>query len=514
LGVKEKQVATPALTGSADTAPANGPKSAGTTRASVTAPADRTKNAPAVPAQGVHATPQERAARGKVARAEVPRADHAVWVAPADRPDPIALLEAQAVTRVPELVPIRYGRMLTSPFTFYRGAAAIMAADLARTPSTGLHVQLCGDAHLANFGAFASPERDLVFNINDFDETLPGPWEWDVKRLASSFEICARDRGFGTKDRRAAVVAAVASYRQAMREFAAMRNLDLWYTQLNMAGMLNRWGAQASQKDLQALQARAAKAHTRDTMGAFAKLTHRVNGHVKIVSAPPLIVPIEELMPDEAQDKLEETMHHYLHAYRRSLISDRRHLLEDYRLVHLARKVVGVGSVGTRAWIMLLLGRDDDDPLFLQIKEVQASVLEPYAGKSRFTSHGQRVVEGQRLTQAASDIMLGWERLEGLDGITRDFYTRQLWDWKISADLETITPGRLVMYAEMCGWTLARAHARSGDRIALAAYLGGSDAFDQAIAEFAVAYAQQNERDYQALGEAVKSGRITAKTGV
>jgi uncharacterized protein (DUF2252 family) len=418
------------------------------------------------------------------------------------------------VTRVPELVPIRYGRMLSSPFAFYRGAAAIMAADLARTPSTGLHVQLCGDAHLANFGAFASPERELVFNINDFDETLPGPWEWDVKRLAASFEICGRDRGFGTKERRAAVVAAVASYRQVMREFAAMRNLDLWYTQLNMAGMLNRWGAQLSPKDLQAFQARAAKAHTRDTMSAFAKLTHRVSGEVKIVSAPPLIVPIEELMPDEAQDKLEETMRHYLHAYRRSLISDRRHLLDGYRFVHLARKVVGVGSVGTRAWIMLLLGRDDDDPLLLQIKEAQASVLEPYAGKSRFTCHGQRVVEGQRLTQAVSDIMLGWERLEGPDGVTRDFYARQLWDWKMSADLATISPRRLAIYAQMCGWTLARAHARSGDRIALAAYLGGSDAFDQAIAEFAVAYAQQNERDYQALGEAVKSGRISAETSV
>ncbi len=461
-----------------------------------------------------HLTPQERAALGKRARASVPRSSHGAWNPPVNRLDPVAVLEGQAVTRVPELVPIRYGRMLVSPFTFYRGAAAIMAADLAATPSSGLTVQACGDAHLSNFGLFASPERELLFDINDFDETHPGPWEWDVKRLAASLAIAGRNNGFSAKQRAEVVRTAVGGYRQAMIEFAAMRNLDVWYSHLRVQEGLPRLRALLGKRSIAQAEAVVDKARTKDSLQAFDRLTRIVDGRRRIVSDPPLIVPIEEILAPEQAEAVRLSMSTLLRTYRRSLVSDRRYLLEGFRLVHLARKVVGVGSVGTRAWILLMLGRDDDDPLFLQAKEAQASVLAPYVGKSRYANQGQRVVQGQRLMQAASDIFLGWERAHGLDGVDRDFYIRQLRDWKGSWAPEVMDPQAMGLYGKMCAWTLARAHARSGDRIAIASYLGSGDVFDRAVTDLAEAYADQNERDYDALRRAVKDGRVEAQTGV
>jgi len=456
----------------------------------------------------------ERAAIGRTARARTPRESHAVWEPPAERPDPIALLEEQARSRVADLVPIRYGRMLVSPFAFYRGAAVIMAADLSRTPQSGIHAQLCGDAHLANFGGFASPERDLVFNINDFDETLPGPWEWDVKRLAVSIEIAGRERAFSGKERQACVLGAVEEYRRAMHEFATQSNLAVWHALLDVAAIRQRWGQELRPRGEKRLDQRVAEAHAKDNVRAFERLTRRVDGQLQLVSTPPLVVRAEELLPGEAHRQLEDIVRDFIRSYRQTLLIDRRRLVEEYRYVDIARKVVGVGSVGTRTWIILLIGRDDTDPLFLQIKEAQASVLEPYVGRSRYAKHGERVVNGQRLIQAAPDILLGWDRMQVFDDVQRDYYVRQLWDWKVAAQIETMTPRVLSVYAKMCAWTLARAHARSGDRIAIAAYLGKNDRFAQAIATFSVSYANQNEQDYAALAEAVKSGRIKAETGV
>ncbi|MDR3685538.1 MAG: DUF2252 domain-containing protein [Coriobacteriia bacterium] len=462
----------------------------------------------------VHLTPDEHRARGKAARVAVPRASHAVWEPFDGRPNPVDLLEEQAATRVPELVPIRYGRMLVSPFTFYRGGAYIMASDLARTPVSGLNVQLCGDAHLSNFGGFASAERRMVFDINDFDETLPGPWEWDVKRLAASFEIAGRDRGFSAKKRRSGVMAVARSYREAMASFAEMRDLDVWYSRLDIEAILPELQRQVSAKRGAQVANNVAKAHTKDSMKAFAKLTHIVDGEPKIVSTPPLIVPISELLPELEAREFEKSIRTILRRYRTSLQNDRRVLVERFRFADLARKVVGVGSVGTRAWIVLMLGRDDEDPLFLQVKEASASVLEPFVGASAFKNHGQRVVEGQRLMQASSDIFLGWVHVTGVDGVERDFYVRQLWDWKISAQIETFDPSMLVAYSGVCGWTLARAHARSGDRAAIAAYLGSGTAFDEAIGDFSAAYADQNEADYAIFKASVESGRLEAQTGL
>ena len=461
-----------------------------------------------------HLTVEERAARGKAARGDIARGALGEWSPAPGRRDPIDILEEQARTRVPELVPIRYGRMLVSPFAFYRGAAAVMAADLAQSPRTGLRAQLCGDAHLSNFGAFAAPDRRLIFGVNDFDETLPGPFEWDVKRLVASFAVAARELGFAPKVRQTVTSTAAQSYRESMQTFAAERNMDLWYERIDVETDLLNMTSQATAKERKRAERSVAKARTKDSLKAFAKLTQVVDGERRIVSDPPLIVRLDELAGAASAVELHEALRLLIRAYRRTLSRDRRLLLERFRYVDAARKVVGVGSVGTRAWIVLMLGRDDDDPLFLQAKEAEASVLEPYLGKSQFANHGQRVVEGQRLMQSASDIMLGWIRVVGLDGVERDFYIRQLWDSKGSAVIETMSPNVLTWYAQVCGRTLARAHARSGDAVSIAAYLGVGVAFDRALTSFAEAYADQNERDYSALQEAVKAGRITAETGL
>jgi uncharacterized protein (DUF2252 family) len=453
----------------------------------------------------------ERAAAGRAARSRAPRSSHGDWAPAAGRQDPIAILEAQASSRVPELIPIRHGRMAVSPFTFFRGAAAVMAADLAVTATSGLRVQACGDAHLSNFGVFAAPDRRLVFDLNDFDETLPGPWEWDVKRLAASFEIAARENGFKRKQRDTILLAVGRRYREAMCGFARLRNLEVWYARLD-EDAIRAQIRQAGQKLTRRVEKGAAKARAKDSLRALDRLTHRVDGELRIVSQPPLVVPIEELLPDEERKAdVEAMVRGVIESYAESLKDDRRRLLESYTFRHIAHKVVGVGSVGTRAWIILLTGRDDEDPLFLQAKEAQPSVLEPYAGDSEFDNHGRRVVEGQWLMQAASDSFLGWCPATGIDGKRRDFYVRQLWDGKGSTDVEAMAPQAMEVYAQICGWTLARAHARSGDAVAIGGYLGSGDAFDRAIAEFSRLYADQNERDHAALLAAIDSGRLQAE---
>ena len=465
------------------------------------------------PSEVEHLSREQRKARGKAARKEVPRESHSVF-APEVRLNPIDLLEEQTTTRVPELVPIRYGRMSVSPFTFYRGAALIMASDLATTPTSGLVTQLCGDAHLSNFGMFGSPERHLVFDVNDFDETSVGPWEWDVKRLAASLEIGGRDDGFKDKERRDAVLTGVRSYRTAMRSFAQMTNLEVWYAHIDVDQVLPQIKAETAPKRAKELDKALAKTKTRDSMQAFNKLTEEVDGEPRIVSQPPLIVPLVELLDEDQRERVEETLTTILRSYRKTLETDRRHLLEEFQFVEAARKVVGVGSVGTRAWVVLMRGIDNRDPLFLQVKEAEDSVLERFAGRSEYSNHGQRVVAGQRLMQATSDIFLGWDRFAGIDGTPRDYYFRQFRDWKGSVEIDSLRPAGLAIYARLCGWTLARAHARSGDRVAIASYLGKSDTFDRAIAEFSVIYADQNQIDYEALRAAVEQGSIKAETGV
>ena len=458
--------------------------------------------------------PEDSIAFGRAARARVPRSSHADWQPAPDRQDPVEILLAQGATRQPDLVPLRHTRMLESPFAFYRGGAAIMAADLAGTPTSGITVQCCGDAHLANFGGFQSPERTMVFDINDFDETLPGPWEWDVKRLAASLVLASRARGFDDTIATSAVGQAIGRYRHAMREFAAMPNLDVWYARLDLTGIIERWGANVSKARIAHMERNVQEARSKNSLKAFAKLTERVNGTVRIRHDPPLLERFEDFLPEGEAADLEERTRRWIQAYRRTLEPDRRRVLDSYRIVDFARKVVGVGSVGTRCWVALLVGRDHDDPLFLQVKEAEASVLEPHLGRSKQANHGQRVVLGQRLMQAASDIFLGWERAEGTDGRQRDFYLRQLWDGKISADLTTIEPGVLPIYGKMCGWTLARAHARSGDRIAIASYLGSGNTFDRALVEFALAYADQNSRDHAAARAAADAGRLPTASPV
>jgi hypothetical protein len=462
-----------------------------------------------------HLTVAERAALGKVARKVSPRTGHAEW-SPGQRTlDPLDLLAEQAITRVPELVPIRYGRMAVSPFTYFRGAALPMAADLATAAPSGIRVQLCGDAHLSNFGGFASPERDLVFDVNDFDETHPGPFEWDLKRLAVSLEVAGRARGFDAATNRTIVLDAMGIYRQTIRNFALLPKLDIWYAKLDQAAILSQWGSDLGKATLASLARAVTKASSKDRLKARDKLTQVVDGELQFLNDPPLLMPLEDVFAEpEHAATLESSLTAALASYRRTITADRRALLDTFRYVTTARKVVGVGSVGTRCWLALFVGHDNDDPLFLQIKQAEPSVLERFTTKSTASNHGQRVVEGQRLMQAASDIFLGWQRIHAPDGVTRDFYVRQLWDWKASASVDTMDPELLGVYAGMCAWTLARAHARSGDVVALASYLGGTATFDRAIADFAIAYADQNESDHDALVTAIRDGAVTATSGV
>jgi uncharacterized protein (DUF2252 family) len=456
-------------------------------------------------------TPKERESAGKAARSHAPRSCHADWEPPTDRADPVELLMRQDANRVPELVPIRHGRMLASPFAFYRGAAAIMAADLASCPSSGLQVQLCGDAHLSNFGVFMAPDRRLIFDINDFDETCPGPFEWDVKRLAASFAVAGRALGLKRSKRRTAIAAAAAGYRNEIRRLARMRDLDVWYARVDFE-TLERVAESLPSRQRKALARNAAKAEHKDSLRAFGKLTRIDGDQLRIRSDPPLIVSVDDMLQDGDDPALVEAhIRGLIEAYRGTLSPDVRQLMGRYRYVHLAHKVVGVGSVGTRCWIVLMLGHDRDDPLFLQVKEAGPSVLAPFTAGARYKHQGRRVVEGQRLMQAASDILLGWIRADGVvDGKPRDFYVRQLWDGKGSAEIETMDSESLRLYATLCGQTLARGHARSGDRIAIAAYLGAGDGFDEAISDFARTYADQNERDYAQFSDGVDSGRLEA----
>jgi uncharacterized protein (DUF2252 family) len=404
--------------------------------------------------------------------------------------------------------------MMASPFAFYRGAALVMAADLAKSPSSGLTVQLCGDAHMSNFGIYASPERRLVFDVNDFDETHPGPFEWDLKRLIASLAVAGRENGFTPKQRRKIELAAAAGYREAMTEFAGQGNLAIWYSHLDMDDVVTQIGNQLDARRKALAQVMLDKAQGRDSVQALAKLTTMVDGRARILSQPPLLVPLEELVGEQEAKQAYERLRTLIRSYRSTLQWDRRHLLEQFELVQVARKVVGVGSVGTRAWILLFEGIDGGDPLFLQAKEAQASVLSGFVKSSGFKNQGERVVTGQQLMQATSDIFLGWLRFPGPDGIERDFYLRQLRDGKGSVVVEAMVPDGMRLYGRICGQTLARAHARSGDRVAIAAYLGSSDRFDKALADFAETYALQNELDHAALLEASKLGRVTAQLGL
>lgn len=476
-------------------------------------------------------TVAERQSLGSGARTGTPRSSHAGWAPAAGRRKPVDLLEEQNAAREPDLVPVRHGRMMVSPFTFYRGAARVMAEDLKDTPTAGLNVQLCGDAHLSNFGVFGSPERRLVFDLNDFDETLPGPFEYDVKRMAASFMVAARDNGFTPADARAAAMTAVTAYREAMAGFAQQGTMDIWYASLDedmIKGAIRGAGKTAAKSRASAGQAKggqakmaklaekrvgqaAAKARARDSLQALSKLGELAGGQYRIVSQPPVVIPVRDLAPELSPDRLDTLIREQFTAYRASLQPDMRHLLGHFEVVDFAHKVVGVGSVGTRCFIVLLQGRDASDPLFLQVKEATTSVLEEHLPRSRYRQHGQRVVQGQRLMQATSDIYLGWTR--GVD-VTRHFYWRQLRDMKGSVAIEDMTPLGLELYARICGWTLARAHARSGDPIAIAAYLGRGDTFDRAITDFTERYADQNERDYEEFTAAIKSGRLSAVEGV
>ena len=461
-----------------------------------------------------HLTRAQRESRGDAARVLLPRSGLAALGALDTRPDPIDLLVSQGTTRVPELVPLRYGRMATSAFAFYRGAALIMASDLAATPDSGLDVQLCGDAHISNFGLYGTPERRLLFDLNDFDETLPGPFEWDVKRLVASAEIAARGLDIDTKERRSILLEIAKAYRTAMRTFARQPNLDVWYARLDVDDHLREFSSTLGKAQQKKTQSTVRKARSRDHLKAVEKLTEVVGGSRRFLSDPPLVTTLVELLGETAAHEFTEAMGKLISAYRSSLQPDRQHLLNQYRVVDMARKVVGVGSVGTRAWIVLLQGVDDSDFLVLQAKEAQVSVLEQFLGASEYTQSGQRVVEGQRLMQAASDTMLGWQRNTGIDGVERDFYIRQLRDWKGSAVVEEMTPDGFRQYGGLCAWTLARAHARSGDRVAIASYLGGSKAADEAFATFAVEYADRTERDYASLLAAISTGRLEAVHGI
>jgi len=458
-------------------------------------------------------TPAERSiAEGRSQAEQVPPASLGDFTPASDR-DPVGLLEQQDANRIPELVPVRHGRMLVSPFAFFRGAALPMAADLATMPRTGLTVQLCGDAHVSNFGVFGSPERRLVFDLNDFDETLPGPFEWDVRRLVASTAVAGRESGFGRKQRRKVALATARFYRETMAEFAALPIMEVWYARLDIEDRLADLRSSMSKKQVKGVEGQIARARTRDSMQALRKLTTVVDGERRFVADPPLIVPLEDLEADVPVDEVYRALHTVVGQYARTLLPDRRALLERFRVSRVARKVVGVGSVGTRAWVILLDPQDGLDPLLLQAKEATRSVLAPYLGDSEFDHQGERVVTGQRLMQAATDVLLGWERTAFPGRPPADYYLRQLRDWKYSVDLGSHDPARMSTYGRLCAWTLARAHARTGDRLAIAAYLGDSEDFDHAMADFAEAYADLNDRDFAVLGEAAATGRIAVESG-
>jgi uncharacterized protein (DUF2252 family) len=467
------------------------------------------------PRTGARAEFTRRAEGGRAARKSAPRSSHGSWAASPSRTDPVALLEQQAVSRVADLVPIRYARMLVSPLAFFRGAAGIMAADLAETPTSGITVQLCGDAHLSNFGVFGTPERNLIFDLNDFDETIPGPWEWDLKRLAASFEVAGRYRGFSRTQRTLICRTVARGYRERMRAASSSPVLRAWYARLDakqVAEIVRREHREnrATKKTVDRTVWMLTKARTRDSMRAFTKLVDVVDGVMRIRPDPPLIVPLSDLAPADRDRKQNESeMRELLRQYQ-STLSDQAHPLNEFEFVDMARKVVGVGSVGTRAWIVLLRGRDDSDPLLLQAKEAQASALQPYLPASEYDNQGERVVRGKRLMQAASDVFLGWQTVTGLDGVPRDFYVRQLHDWKGGAEIETMSSRGMMIYSRVCGETLARAHGRGGDRVAIAGYLGSGEVFDRAVARFAHRYADQNELDYRAFQGAVASGRLSS----
>jgi uncharacterized protein (DUF2252 family) len=457
-------------------------------------------------------SPKERHAAGKALRAGAPLDAHAAFSRTPKSPDPVTLLEEQGADRLPELVPIRYGRMLQSPFAFYRGAARVMAADLAGAPSSGLTVQMCGDAHVSNFGLYGSPERRLVFDANDFDETLPGPFEHDVKRLVASLVIAGREKGLGRRQRRAQAVAAGRRYREAMARFAAARDIDVWYSHIDADELPQQLSSRLDSGARKRLARAMEKARSRDSLQAFGKLSEVVDGQLRIRAEPPLLVPLSDLLPENEEQDLESAFNELIRQYRANLPSDVRTLLERYSFVDMARKVVGVGSVGTRCWVVLRIGRDADDPLLLQIKEAPPSVHAEFVGPSQYTNEGERVVAGQRLMQATSDIFLGWQRTAGIDGVERDFYVRQLRDWKGSFEMEELRPDGLSTYGEVCAWCLARAHARSGDRIAIAGYLGSSPAFENSLVDFGEAYADVTESDHRRLAEAAAAGRVRAQS--
>jgi len=456
----------------------------------------------------------ERVAHGHGLRADLPHQRQAAWSPPRNRADPLAILARQSAERIAELIPIRYGRMAASQFAFFRGAAAVMAADLAGTPTAGLNAQLCGDAHLLSFGMFDTPERTLVFGLNDFDETLPGPIEWDIKRCAASIEVAGRDLQLTEGERQSAVLATVRSYREAMIDFAGRRNLEVWSARLSAIELEQRMSAVEGHRTESAVKKAMRKSLRHDHLRAFGRLCGQSSGELRFISSPPLMVPVEELLDQQERERYVAVIGSFLEQYRGSLQPHLRALVESYRFAGMARKVVGVGSVGTRDWVVLLTGRDASDPLLLQLKEATRSVLEPYAGRSGYESQGRRVVEGQRFMQAASDNLLGHYHLNALDGQMHDFYVRQLWDGKSSIDVARLSARGLAAYGEACGWTLARGHARSGDRIAMAAFLGEDDAFERAVAEFAVTYADVNEGDHRRLVEEIDAGRIDAAPGI
>jgi hypothetical protein len=437
-------------------------------------------------------------ASGKLLRQAAPREGHSVWKKPANRADPIEQLALSDAERLPELVPVRYGRMLASPFTFFRGAAGVMAADLATRAASGVRVQACGDCHLLNFGGFATPERNIIFDINDFDETLPAPWEWDVKRLAASFVLAARANGLSDDDGRDAAIGATRSYRKRMAEYAKLSPLEVWYANISSDDVLELTSNLDIKKQA---KRRVAKAQERAAGSEldYPELAGMVGGQIHIHDAPPLIFHPEVSRAPDFMDRLTAIMA----TYRETLASERRELFDRYRLVDAAIKVVGIGSVGRRCWIGLFMSANND-PLFLQFKEARASVLEPYAGRSLFAHHGQRVVHGQRLMQPASDLFLGW--LDGEDGV--QLYARQLRDAKIKPLIETFDAETLLVFAQACGWALARSHAKAGDASSITGYLGKSDAFDTAIGAFALAYADQTEADHAALKRAVRAGKV------